>query len=63
MRNVVRPCADCGTRVTFRISGHVPNGLALLCTECWRLRARDLQVERSRKQQLRKPTDRRRPAT
>jgi hypothetical protein len=61
MRDVVRPCPDCGTRVSFRIRGHVPKDLALLCTECWRKRALDVQAERSRKQDLRKPTARRRP--
>jgi hypothetical protein len=61
MRQVIRPCADCGKLVTFKMRGHVPIGLALLCTSCWRLRGMDVQAERSGKQRMRHPTTRRRP--
>lgn len=61
MREVIRPCKDCGERVRFKFRYHIPVGLALLCPRCWKKRGRHIAADRSPKQSLRKPTDRHRP--
>jgi hypothetical protein len=55
-RRVTRPCKDCGQPTVFRITGHIPSDLAMLCRRCITQRSRAIAAARSPKQVLRKPT-------